>query len=245
MVNPSAPWPLPRVAVLVPCLNEAATIAEVVADFRAALPAAAVVVIDNGSTDGTPELAAAAGARVLVERERGKGAALRAGLRDCDAECYLLIDGDGQMDPALAEALLKPLVTGSADMVVGSRMLAAGSEFRLVNRLGNHAYAWLVRLLLRARLTDVLSGYRAISRKLVDETPLTSQGFEVEVELTVKTLAQGFRIVETPAVSRPRARATASKIRIAHDGARILWTIIRLYLDTRRSRRSVRRSTVG
>jgi len=223
-----------RIAVIVPCLNEAPTVAKVVEDFRRALPAAEIYVIDNGSTDGTADIAAAHGARVLVETRRGKGFAVRTAFRRIDADVYVMVDGDDTYPAESVGALLEPVLAGRADMVVGSRTMAGtASQFRPLNRVGNRLFPALLRFLLRVKLTDILSGFRAMSRDFVQGVPITARDFEIEAELTVKAVERSYRIVEVPIDLRSRPQGSSSKLRLFRDGRRILWTIVLLFRDYR------------
>jgi glycosyltransferase involved in cell wall biosynthesis len=223
-----------RIAVLIPCLDEALTIAKVVDDFRRELPDADVWVIDNGSTDRTAEIAAVHGACVLTESRRGKGFAMRAAFRRIDAEVYVMVDGDDTYPAESVHALLEPILDGSADMAVGSRTAQGSlSDFRRLNRLANAFYPFVIRLLVHVRLTDVLSGLRAMTREFVEGVPIASQGFEIEVELTVKAAERYFRIVEVPIHLRPRPEGSFSKVSRVGDGSRVLWTIVLLFRDYR------------
>lgn len=224
----------PRIAVIIPCLNEATTIATVVDDFRQQLPEAAIWVIDNDSDDATIEVATAHGARILTETRRGKGFAVRTAFRSIDADIYVMVDGDDTYPAEAVHDLLGPILAGRADMTVGSRTMAGtSSQFRAVNRLGNRMYAGLIRFLLRVRLTDILSGLRVMTRQLVRTIPIAASGFEIEAELTVKTLERNLRIVELPINLRSRPHGSASKIKVFRDGARIAWTIVLLFRDYR------------
>lgn len=224
----------PRIAVLIPCLDEELTIGKVIDDFRAAVPDAAIFVIDNGSTDRTAEIARERGARVVHEPRRGKGFAMRTAFRRIDADVYLMVDGDDTYPAEAAQRLLSPVLNGQADMTVGSRTMAGTtSEFRRLNRLGNRIYPSLIRLLLGVRLTDILSGYRAMHRRFVRAMPIAASGFEIEAELTVKALERGFHLSEVPIDLRARPAGSHSKIRIASDGWRIMRTIVWLFRDYR------------
>ncbi len=223
-----------RVAVIVPCLDEAITIGKVVDDWRRALPDAEVWVIDNGSSDGTAEIAEAHGARVIHESRRGKGFAMRTAFRRVDADVYVMVDGDDTYPAEAAEELLAPVREGRADMTVGSRLMqGTSSEFRALNRLANWFYPFVIRMLVHVRLTDVLSGMRAMTREFVEGVPLVAQGFEIEVELTVKAAERHFRIVEVPIDLRPRPEGSFSKVSLVGDGSRVLWTIVMLFRDYR------------
>ena len=222
------------IAVLIPCLDEGLTIATVVDDFRRELPDAAVWVIDNGSTDGPADIAAARGARVLHESRRGKGFAVRAAFRRIDADAYVMVDGDDTYPAGAVHALLEPVLAGRADMAVGSRTMAgSSSDFRRLNRFANAFYPFVIRLLVHVRLTDVLSGFRAMTREFVEGVPIAAQGFEIEVELTVKAAERHFRIVEVPVDLRARPDGSFSKVSKVGDGSRVLWTIVLLFRDYR------------
>ena len=223
-----------RIALLIPCLDESLTIAKVIEDFRAVLPEAAIYVIDNGSTDGTDAVARNHGATVLYETRRGKGFAMRMAFRKIDADIYIMVDGDDTYPAEQVGALLQPVLDGKADMTIGSRLMGGtSSEFRRLNRLGNWLYPAVIRFLLRVRLTDILSGYRVLTRELVRALPLMARDFEIEAELTVKALERSFRLVEIPVNLRSRPAGSFSKIRIVRDGYSILWTIVLLFRDYR------------
>lgn len=223
-----------RIAVLIPCLNESLTIAKVIEDFRTALPQAAIYVIDNNSTDGTDAIAREHGATVLYETRRGKGFAMRTAFRKVDGDIYIMVDGDDTYPAEQVGALLQPVLDGKADMTVGSRLMGgASSEFRPLNRLGNWLYPTVIRLLLRVRLTDILSGYRVMTREIVQSLPMSARDFEIEAELTVKAVERSFRLVEVPVNLRSRPEGSFSKIRIVRDGYSILWTIVLLFRDYR------------
>ena len=223
-----------RIAVLIPCLNEAATIGRVIDDFRRELPEAEIVVIDNDSEDDTAAIAIARGARVLTETRRGKGYAMRQAFRAIDADLYVMVDGDDTYPAASVHDVIQPLLIGRADMTVGSRTMAGtASDFHRLNRLGNRMYAGLIRFLLRVRLTDILSGFRGMSSDFVRSVPIAASGFEVEAELTVKAVERSLRIVEVPINLRSRPPGSASKLKRVRDGLRIGWTIVLLFRDYR------------
>jgi len=221
-----------KIAVLIPCFNEEATVAQVVREFRAALPEAEIVVFDNNSTDQTVERARQAGARVEFERRQGKGFVVRQMFQTIDADIYVMVDGDSTYPSHAVHRLIEPILDDRADMVVGSRLhTGSNSKFRLLNRLGNYFFASLFRMIFNATVTDILSGYRAFNRRFVQDIPLFGGGFEIEAELTVKTLQRGFRLVEVPVDLVPRPANSHSKIRIFHDGFVILSTILALVRD--------------
>lgn len=218
-----------RVAVLIPCFNEEAAIARVVGDFRQALPEAALFVYDNNSTDRTAEVARAAGARVGAEAAQGKGHVVRRMFADIDADVYLMVDGDATYDAASAPALVDLLLTHQMDMVVGCRVETATGAYRPGHRFGNHLLTSAVRLLFGQRFTDILSGYRAFSRRFVKSFPALSRGFEIEAELTVHALELAMPVAELPTPYGARPEGSTSKLRTYADGFRILRLIASLY----------------
>lgn len=221
----------PHVAVLIPCYNEAATIREVVTDFRRELPSASIIVIDNNSADGTADVASAAGAETFRVRRQGKGHAVRAALQRVDADIYVLVDGDQTYEPRTVHALIEAILDGGADMAVARRVTRdAQAAYRPMHVFGNQLVARLIRTLFSTELTDILSGYRAFTREVVRCTPLVSRGFEIETELTVQTLGQDFVIVERDSPYYARPEGSVSKLRTVHDGVRVLWTIAWLFM---------------
>jgi len=222
------------VAVIIPCLNEGKTIGAVVSSFQRELPGARIVVVDNASTDNTAAIAEAQGATVLRENRRGKGNAVRKAFRVIEADVYLLVDGDGTYPASEASRLVQPIREGHADVVIGSRLGAdSRSEFHWVNRLGNRMLLASVNLVFRSRITDLLTGYRAMSREFVRRSPILSGGFELETELTVLALDRGFQTIEIPVRLTQRPKGSYSKIRIFSDGLRILNSIFGLLRDYR------------
>jgi|SRR5579859_94604 len=224
--------PRPRIAILIPCYNEELTIARVVRDFRAELPEAEIYVFDNNSTDRTVEEAREAGAHIAYERRQGKGFVVQAMFYQVDADVYVMVDGDATYPAADVHNLVRPIVDGQADMVVGSRLMEdSGSEFRLLNKVGNGFFLKAINFIFKVKLTDVLTGYRAFNREFVKNIPVFGGGFETEVELTIKALARGYRITEVPVRLTRRPEGSFSKIRIVQDGFVILNTILTLFRD--------------
>lgn len=220
------------VAVLIPCYNEELTIARVVRDFRHELPNAQIYVYDNNSSDRTVDEARNAGAVVGRESRRGKGYVVQAMFREIDADLYVMVDGDTTYPANAVSRLMGPVELGQADMVIGSRLhSAASSQFRLLNRLGNLLYRKLLNSIFGVRLTDLLSGYRVFSRRLVRNLPLVGGGFETEAEMTIKAIERGFAIVEVPVDLTSRPEGSQSKIRLIQDGWLILSTILTLFRD--------------
>jgi glycosyltransferase involved in cell wall biosynthesis len=223
-----------RVVVVVPCHNEAQSVAKVVSDFRAALPGAEVLVVDNASTDGTAELARAAGARVVAEPRPGKGFALLTGFRAArDADYFVMVDGDDTYPADDVHQLLAAAAAG-ADMVLGTRL--AGAEtgaFRAGHSLGNRLFILLVRGLFGVKTRDLFSGYRVLSRRFLATAPLIARGFEVEAELSLQAAARGFPIAEVPIRYRARPASSPSKLQTYRDGTRILLAILTFFRDYR------------
>jgi glycosyltransferase involved in cell wall biosynthesis len=223
----------PRIAVLVPSHDEAAAIAKVVADFRAALPDAAIYVYDNNSTDGTAAAALAAGARVRRETLQGKGHVVRRMFADVEADLYVLVDGDDTYDAAAAPAMLRRLLDDGLDMVIGTRATDRAAAYRPGHRLGNRVLTGLVAAIFGDRVSDMLSGYRVFSRRFVKSFPALSAGFETETELTVHALELRMAIGEVRTAYRERPAGGASKLRTYSDGLRILRTIVILVKEER------------
>jgi glycosyltransferase involved in cell wall biosynthesis len=221
------------VAVLVPCHNEAAAIGRVVSEFRSALPEATIYVYDNNSRDDTAEVAARAGAVVRQERQQGKGHVVRRMFADVEADIYVLVDGDGTYDGRAAPQLVDKLVADHLDMVNARRVDAGGSAYRPGHRFGNRLLTGIVARLFGARFADMLSGYRAFSRRFVKSFPALSTGFEIETELTVHALSLAMPVAEIPTRYVDRVAGTASKLRTVRDGARILGTILQLTKEER------------
>lgn len=216
----------PRTAILVPCLNEALTVAKVVADFRRELPDATVYVYDNGSTDDTARVAAEAGAAVGREKRRGKGFVVARMLDEIDADLYVLVDGDDTYPAEAVHALLAPVLRGEADMTVGNRLRSFGDgSFRPAHHFGNRLVASTINVTFGSALEDVMSGFRVIHRDVVDRVPVVSRGFEIETALTLQCLHRDVVIVEVPIPYRGRPPGSHSKLRTLHDGARVLITI--------------------
>ena len=222
----------PRVAVLIPCFNEAAAIGTVVADFRAALPGAAVFVYDNNSTDGTAAAARAAGALVRHETLQGKGHVVRRMFADIEADIYVLVDGDDTYEAAAAPRMVALLREGGLDMVNGARS-GGSTAYRPGHRFGNRVLTGLVSAVFGSRITDVLSGYRVFSRRFVKSFPALAGGFETETEFTVHALELGMPIGEVQTAYKERPPGSASKLSTVRDGARILRTILTLVKEER------------
>jgi glycosyltransferase involved in cell wall biosynthesis len=223
-----------RIAVVIPCHDEAARVGDVVRDFRSVLPQAEIVVVDNASRDATAVVAGAAGARIVRESRTGKGYALLTGLAAVrDADFVLVVDGDDTYAASAAPALLAAARAG-ADLVVGTRLEgAAPGAFPAGHTFGNRMFIWIVRLLFGVRTRDLFSGYRVLSRRFLSSTPVLATGFEIEAELTLQAAMRGFTIVEIPIPYRPRSGGGASKLATVRDGSRILLAILTYFRDSR------------
>ena len=219
----------PELAVLIPCFNEASSIAEVVREFRAALPGAVIYVYDNNSTDCTTRQAAEAGAEVRREVLQGKGNVLRRMFADVEADIYVLVDGDGTYPASEAPRLVKVLLDDHLDLVNGLRVAdSSGGAYRVGHRFGNWALTEIVRTIFGKRFNDMLSGYKIFSRRFAKTFPGLSRGFEIETELTIHALELDMPVAELPVSYRERPKDSPSKLRTYRDGTRILWTIVRL-----------------
>jgi glycosyltransferase involved in cell wall biosynthesis len=218
----------PRVAVAIPCYNEAAAVAVVVAQWRAALPDAEIVVFDNNSTDGTGAIARGLGVRVVEVPEQGKGYAVRA-IFDVlgDHDAIVLVDGDGTYPAEEIGPLLAPVLAGQADMTVGARRpVAEAGAMTAVRGLGNVLIGAAFRLLIGPGTTDLLSGYRVFGPRYLRAVVPRSRGFEIETELASEAIARRMRVIELPVPYRPRVAGTSSKLRAFRDGRRIVWAIL-------------------
>ena len=224
-----------QIAVIIPCYNEAATIAQVVRDFAAALPGAAIVVGDNNSHDETARLAREAGAMVIAEPRQGKGNMLRTLLQSVEAECYLMVDGDATYPAESARQLCDKVLNEGCDMVIGDRL--ASTYFtvnqRRFHNTGNRMMRGLVNWMCHSNVQDILTGYRAMSRRFVKNFPLRSTGFEVETEMTVHALEHSFKVDAVPVDYRDRPEGSHSKLSTWGDGLRAIKTALTLFGEHR------------
>lgn len=219
----------PHVAILIPCFNEEIAIATVVSDFRKTLPDADIYVYDNNSTDRTRDIAQQAGAIVRSERRQGKGHVVRRMFGDIDADIYVLVDGDATYDATSAPHMIDTILKDRLDMVVGRRIEQHDAAYRLGHRTGNSLLTGFLSMTFGQEFKDVLSGYRAFSRRFVKSFPVLSDGFEIETELSIHALQLTLPVaeVETPYFARPQG--SISKLSTWKDGFRILGTILKLY----------------
>jgi glycosyltransferase involved in cell wall biosynthesis len=222
-----------RIAVIIPCYNEEAAIGRVVRDFRAALPGAEIYVYDNLSSDGTAERAREAGAVVRQETRRGKGNVVRRMFADVEADVYVLVDGDDTYDAAAAPILVRALVEGGHDIVSGRRVAVGEHAYRAGHVLGNKIFTGITALMFNITVSDLLTGYRVMSRRFVKSFPFTAEGFGIETELTVHAVRLLMPMVEIDTAYKERPVGSVSKLHTWGDGFRILFTIVALVREER------------
>ena len=224
-----------RIAVLIPCYNEAKTVQSVVRAFRTSLPEADVYVYDNNSTDNTSSLATEAGAIVRREPRQGKGNVLRTMFRDIDADAYVLVDGDDTYPAEAAHEMVRLVLDDGADMVVGDRLSStyARENKRPFHNMGNNLVRLLVNRLFRGDIRDIMTGYRAFSPLFVKSFPVLSRGFEIETEMTIHALDKNFVVRNVPVEYRDRPAGSESKLSTFRDGIKVLRTIFRMLKDYR------------
>lgn len=218
-----------RIAILLPCYNEALTVAAIVRDFNACLPGAPVYVFDNNSTDDTVAIARAAGAIVRGVQQQGKGNVIRRMFADIDADIYIMVDGDDTYDASVAPQLAARLVAEGLDMLVGTRVTQEQEAYRFGHRFGNKLLTGFVAAVFGNTFTDMLSGYRVFSRRYAKSFAAHSAGFETETELTVHALELRMPVAEVATVYRARPEGSVSKLNTYRDGWRILWMIVKLF----------------
>ncbi|MCB2014775.1 MAG: glycosyltransferase family 2 protein [Sphingobium sp.] len=218
-----------RIAILLPCYNEAGAIVRTVNDFRAALPHAAIYVYDNNSSDGSRDIAAQAGAVVRQVRQQGKGHVVRRMFADIDADIYIMADGDATYEAAVAPDMIAMMLEHNFDMVVGARKSEVEAAYRRGHRLGNRMLTGLLQSLFGRSFTDILSGYRVFSRRFVKSFPVLSAGFEIETEISVHALELAMPVAEKMTAYAARPEGSESKLSTWRDGWRILRTIMTLY----------------
>ena len=225
-----------KIAVLVPCYNEAPTIKQVVEDFKKVLPSATIYVYDNNSSDNTSLIAAEAGAVVIKEPRQGKGNVIRSMFRDIDADCYLMTDGDNTYPAEAAKTMVKLVIEDGIDMVIGDRL--STTYFKENKRIGHNFGNKLVRCFINTfwyqknnKIVDVMTGYRAFSKPFVKSFPVISQGFEIETEMTIHALDKNLLFRSVPVAYRDRPEGSMSKLNTVKDGIRVLLTIFNLFRE--------------
>ncbi len=220
-----------KIAVLIPCYNEAPTIAKVVGDFRRVLPDCTVYVYDNNSTDGTAELAREAGAVVRREYRQGKGHVVRRMFREIDAQCYLTVDGDDTYPAENAPDLVRPVLERQADMVVGDRLSSTyfTENKRRFHNFGNSLVRGMINTIFKSDIKDVMTGYRAFNYQFVKSFPVLSKGFEIETEMTLHAIDKNMQVENVVIDYRDRAEGSVSKLNTYSDGFKVLRTVGRLF----------------
>ena len=220
-----------KIAVLIPCYNEAVTIEKVVTDYRRVLPEAVVYVYDNNSTDGTAALAEAAGAVVRHEYRQGKGSVIRRMFREIDARCYIMVDGDDTYPAEFAREMADLVLERQADMVVGDRLSATyfTENKRPFHNFGNRLVRWSINALFGSSVRDIMTGYRAFSYQFVKSFPVLSTGFEIETEMSIHAIDKNMQLETVVIQYRDRPEGSESKLNTYSDGFRVLRTIARLY----------------
>lgn len=222
-----------KIAVLIPCYNESVTIKKVVEDYKAALPEADIYVYDNNSTDKTDEIARAAGAIVRYEYRQGKGNVIRSMFRDIDADCYLMIDGDDTYPAENAREMVDLVLNKGVDMVIGDRLSSTyfTENKRPFHNTGNRTVRFLINKLFKSNIRDIMTGYRAFSKKFVKSFPVLSKGFEIETEMSIHALDKNFLLQEIPVTYRDRPEGSSSKLNTISDGLKVLKTIATLFKE--------------
>lgn len=220
-----------KIAVLIPCYNEAQTIEKVVKDAKQALPDATIYVYDNNSTDGTAEIAEKAGAVIRCEYMQGKGNVIRRMFREIDAECYLMIDGDDTYPLDCAKELVDRVLYHQADMVVGDRLSSTyfTENKRPFHNFGNSLVRGSINWLFHSDIKDIMTGYRAFSYQFVKTFPVLSKGFEIETEMTIHAVFNNMQIENVIVDYRDRPAGSESKLNTYSDGMKVIGTIIRLF----------------
>lgn len=222
-----------KVALILPCLNEELTLAKVIRDFRKQIPFLMVYVFDNGSTDRSREIAFEEGAHVVVVPRKGKGNVVRRMFEVVEADLYIMVDSDATYDAKGVWKLLAPVLSGDAEMTVGSRVAESSGAYRKFHQLGNQLIIRLINTIFSSAFTDICSGYRVMTHYFVKNIPLLRKGFEVETELTVYSLINDFNIVEVPLPYGERPENSHSKLKTFSDGYKVLLTIVWLMRDLR------------
>ena len=220
-----------EIAVLIPCYNESKTVAKVVKEYQEALPEAKIYVYDNNSTDETGAIAKKAGAIVRQEHRQGKGNVVRSMFRDIEADCYLMIDGDGTYSADAAKKMCEMVLNSGVDMVVGDRLSSTyfKENKRRFHNVGNRMVRLLINVIFRSHVKDIMTGYRAFSRDFVKTFPVLSKGFEIETEMTIHALDKNFYIEEIPVSYKDREEGSESKLNTVSDGMKVIFTIARLF----------------
>ncbi len=223
-----------KITWAIPCLNEELAVGQVIARIKASCPDGRIIVYDNGSTDQTVAVALASGAEVRYEASRGKGNVVRKIFRDCHTEIVIMIDGDNTNDVEAWPTLVEPIAAGNTDMAIGCRLdQAEEGAFRSMHHAGNLVLGMVMRGLFKLPVRDVLSGYRAFSKRMYKAMPIEAGGFEVETEMTLKAVEMKWSVCEVPTRYACRPPGSHSKLRTFHDGLIIAFAIFRLLKDSK------------
>ena len=222
-----------KIAVLIPCYNEAKTIEKVVKDYKKVLPEADIYVYDNNSTDGTDEIARKAGAIVRYEKKQGKGNVIRTMFREIEADCYLMIDGDDTYPSENAREMCNYVLNENVDMVIGDRLSSTyfKENKRPFHNFGNRIVRWSINKIFKSKINDIMTGYRAFSYEFVKSYPVLSKGFETETEMTIHAIDKNFTLKEIPVQYRDRPEGSVSKLNTYKDGVRVIKTIATLFKE--------------
>ncbi len=220
-----------KIAVLVPCYNEAKTIKKVVMDWKKALPKAKIYVYDNNSSDGSDKIAKEAGAIVRYVKQQGKGNVIRHMFREIDAECYIMIDGDDTYPADSAKELVDAVLKDGADMVVGDRLSSTyfTENKRPFHNIGNSSVRWAINTFFRSDIKDIMTGCRAFSYQFVKSFPVLSRGFEVETEMSIWAIDKNMFVKNIPINYKDRPEGSDSKLNTYSDGFKVIMTIVRLF----------------
>lgn len=220
-----------KIAVLIPCYNEAITIEKVVCDFKEVLPEATIYVYDNNSNDGTDEIARKAGAVVRYEHQQGKGNVIRRMFSEIDAECYLMVDGDDTYPADAAREMVDKIFNDRADMIVGDRLSSTYFEEnkRPFHNFGNSIVRWSINKLFKNDIKDIMTGYRAFSYRFVKTFPILSKGFEIETEMSIHAVDKNMFVENVIIDYRDRPEGSESKLNTYGDGFKVLGTILKLF----------------
>lgn len=222
-----------EIAVVIPCYNEAKTVAEVINNYRKELPDAEIYVIDNNSTDGTDKIAKTNGAIVLYEYKQGKGNAVKCAFRKIKASCYIMVDGDNTYPADKAKEMCEIILQGKADMVIGDRLSSTyfSENKRRFHNFGNKLVRNLINIIFKSNVRDVMTGSRALSYEFVRGFPIISKGFEIETELTIHALDKNYKLIEISVPYKDRIEDSFSKLNTLSDGIRVLITIVNLFKE--------------
>lgn len=220
-----------KIAVLIPCYNESATIEKVVKDFKREIPEAVIYVYDNNSSDGTDEIARAAGAVVRYERHQGKGNVIRRMFRDIDAECYLMADGDDTYPASEAKEMARLVLEEQADMVVGDRLSSTyfTENKRPFHNFGNSLVRFSINHIFKTKNNDIMTGYRAMSYQFVKTFPVISKGFEIETEMSIHAAQKNLLVKNHVIEYKDRPEGSESKLNTFSDGFKVIGTILKLF----------------